>query len=76
MSGQGVRTGSPVSRNPNIYGGQPVFAGTRVPVRRLFEYLETGHDLDAFLLDFPTVEHTQAEQTLVLIREKLPEILG
>lgn len=36
-------------------GGVPVFAGTRVPVQTLFEYLEAGDTIDDFLLGFPTV---------------------
>lgn len=50
----------PVSRNARILGGIPVFAGTRVPVRTLLEYLESGDRLDDFLEDFPTVTRTQA----------------
>jgi uncharacterized protein (DUF433 family) len=41
--------------DPEIMGGTPVFAGTRVPVRILFEHLEAGDSLDVFLEDFPTV---------------------
>lgn len=41
--------------DPDIVGGAPVFAGTRVPVRILFEHLEAGDPLDDFLRDFPTV---------------------
>jgi uncharacterized protein (DUF433 family) len=43
-----------------ILGGQPVFAGTRVPVESLFDHLEAGVSLDAFLEDFPTVRCEQA----------------
>lgn len=63
-----------VARDPDIYGGKPIFAGTRVPVRRLFEYLETGESLDEFLEGFPTVEREQAVQVLVAVREKLEEL--
>lgn len=65
-----VRT-NPIDRNPDIEGGDPVFAGTRVPIRRLFEYLETGANLDDFVEGFPTVEREQAVQVLVLVRERL-----
>ena len=44
-----------IERNPDILGGTPVFAGTRVPVRALMEHLEAGDRLDDFLEDFPTV---------------------
>ena len=62
---------SPIERNPDIQGGDPIFAGTRVPVRRLFEYLESGESLDDFLEGFPTVSREQAVQLLVLVREKV-----
>lgn len=43
-----------------ILGGQAVFKGTRVPVESLFDHLEAGISLDAFLEDFPTVTKEQA----------------
>ena len=49
-----------IDRNPEILGGTPVFAGTRVPVRVLMEHLEAGDRLDEFLDDFPTVTRDQA----------------
>ena len=49
-----------IERNPDILGGTPVFAGTRVPVRILMEHLEAGDRLDDFLADFPTVSRHQA----------------
>ena len=42
-----------IQRSEDILGGTPVFAGTRVPVRTLFDYLEEGETLDEFLDDFP-----------------------
>ncbi|MDR3689897.1 MAG: DUF433 domain-containing protein [Fimbriimonas sp.] len=53
-----------VSVNPEILGGTPVFAGTRVPVRSLFEYLESNYTLGEFLDCFPTVTREMAEQLL------------
>ena len=50
-----------IERNPETLGGTPVFAGTRVPVRILMDYLEAGDRLDQFLDDFPTVTREQAE---------------
>jgi uncharacterized protein (DUF433 family) len=41
-------------------GGTPVFRGTRVPVKNLFDYLEAGDNLEVFLDDFPTVSRKQA----------------
>ena len=49
-----------VITDPEIMGGTPVFAGTRVPVRILFEHLEAGDSLDVFLEDFPTVSRSLA----------------
>ena len=53
-----------IDRNPDILGGTPVFAGTRVPVRTLMEHLEAGDRLDDFLEDFPTVSREQALEAL------------
>ena len=44
-----------ITVNPNILVGAPVFKGTRVPVRTLFEYLERGYSLEEFLECFPSV---------------------
>jgi len=49
-----------VTVDPNILGGTPVFAGTRVPVRTLIEYLEAGEPLAEFLEDFPSVSRELA----------------
>ena len=49
-----------VVSNPAILGGRPVFAGTRVPVATLFEYLADGLSLDYFLESFPSVSREQA----------------
>ncbi|MGI8782720.1 MAG: DUF433 domain-containing protein [Acidobacteriota bacterium] len=54
----GNRLGA-VHSDPDILGGTPVFAGTRVPVQTLFDYLEAGHSLDEFLDDFPTASRDQ-----------------
>jgi uncharacterized protein (DUF433 family) len=51
---------SSVQRDPEILGGTPVFAGTRVPVHTLLDYLEAGQPLGEFLDDFPTVSRQQA----------------
>jgi len=49
--------------DPEILGGTPVFAGTRVPVRSLFDYLEGGESLEEFLRQFPSVRREQAINT-------------
>ena len=38
--------------DPEILSGTPVFRGTRVPVKNLFDYLEAGDSVDKFLQDF------------------------
>jgi uncharacterized protein (DUF433 family) len=53
-----------VTVNPNILGGAPVFKGTRVPVRTLFEYLERGYSLEEFLECFPSVAKDMARRLL------------
>ena len=60
-----------VHRDPEILGGTPVFRGTRVPVRSLFDYLEGGETLDEFLRQFPSVRREQAIALLELARENL-----
>ena len=58
-----------VHRDPGILGGTPVFAGTRVPVKILFDYLEAGDSLQVFLDEFPSVSREQAVAALELARE-------
>jgi uncharacterized protein (DUF433 family) len=60
-----------VHSDPEILGGTPVFVGTRVPVKNLFDYLEAGDSLDEFLSSFPSVTREQAIGALELAREAL-----
>lgn len=55
-----------VTCSPDIMGGTPVLAGTRVPVQTLFEYLEAGETIDDFLEGFPTVSR---EQVIAFLEE-------
>jgi uncharacterized protein (DUF433 family) len=48
-----------VSRNPDVMGGAVVFAGTRVPVQTLLDYLQAGESIDDFLQGFPSVTRGQ-----------------
>jgi len=50
----------PIHRDPEIQGGVPVFIGTRVPVKNLFDYVDSGEALERFLEDFPSVSREQA----------------
>ena len=54
--GQGI-----VSRDPEVLNGDLAFAGTRVPVKNLVDYLAAGDTLEEFLDDFPGVSRDQAE---------------
>ena len=53
-----------VISDPDILGGTPVFIGSRVPVRIIFEHLEAGDSLEVFLEDFPSVSRVLAIQVL------------
>ena len=60
---------SAVHSDPEILGGTPVFVGTRVPVKSLFDHLEAGDSLDEFLEGFPSVSREQAVAALEMARE-------
>ena len=49
-----------ITIDPEIHSGTPVFAGTRVPVKTLFDHLEAGDSLEVFLEDFPSVSRELA----------------
>ena len=55
-----MKKSSVVTADPKILSGEPCFAGTRVPVRALLDYIEGGETLDAFLEQYPTVSREQA----------------
>lgn len=60
-----------VSIDPEIMSGTPVFAGTRVPVQNLFDYIEGGEDLSEFLDDFTSVSKDAAIAVLEMARKTL-----
>ena len=60
-----------ITRSPERLSGAAVFAGTRVPVQTMIDYLEGGDPLDAFLTDFPDVSHEHAVAVLELARQAL-----
>lgn len=53
-----------INIDPEILGGTPVFFGTRVPIKNLFDYLETGESIQAFLDDFEGVSKSQVVKLL------------
>jgi uncharacterized protein (DUF433 family) len=55
-----------VLQDPEILGGEPVFKGTRVPVKSLFDHLEAGDSIEVFLDGFPSVRR---EQVIALLEE-------
>lgn len=62
-----------VHSDPEIVSGEPVFVGTRVPVRNLLDYLEGGDSLEDFLENFPSVTRQQA---VAFIQEAGRALLG
>ena len=62
-----------ISRSPNILSGTPVFAGTRVPVETIIDYMSAGHSLEEFLDDFPTVRREQALELLQRLKQQLAD---
>jgi uncharacterized protein (DUF433 family) len=59
-----------IHSNPEVLGGTPVFTGTRVPARSLFDHLEAGDSIDDFLEGFPSVRRDQ----VIALLEISPDI--
>ena len=55
-----------VTSSPDVMGGTPVFAGTRVPIENLLDYLEGGDSIEDFLEGFPSVGR---EQVITFLEE-------
>jgi uncharacterized protein (DUF433 family) len=64
----------PITIDPDVVSGAPVFRGTRVPVDALLSNLEAGLSLDEFLENFPTVSREQALQVLGFSRSTLQRL--
>ncbi|CAA9558025.1 hypothetical protein AVDCRST_MAG81-378 [uncultured Synechococcales cyanobacterium] len=62
-----------ISASPDVVGGTPVFASTRVPVQTLLDYLKAGESIDDFLDGFPTVTR---EQVIALLEEAGKQLVG
>jgi uncharacterized protein (DUF433 family) len=60
-----------ISCSPDVMGGTPVFAGTRVPVQTLLDYLEAGESIDDFLAGFPGVSRAQVIAFLEQAKDRL-----
>ena len=61
-----------ITISPDVLGGTPVFAGTRVPVQTLLDYLKGGDSIDEFLEGFPTVTR---EQVITFLEEAEGQIV-
>jgi uncharacterized protein (DUF433 family) len=60
-----------VTVDPEVMSGTPVFAGTRVPVKNLLDYLAAGDPLERFLDHFPSVRREQAVAALEIAADLL-----
>lgn len=58
-----------VHMHPKIQGGVPVFTGTRIPLKNLFDCLEAGEPLEQFPIDFPARDRTKVIAALDTARE-------
>ena len=65
-----------ITSDPEILGGTPVFAGTRVPIKNLTDCLEAGDSIDEFLDDFPSVSRAQVVEFLEEARAQLTATAG
>jgi uncharacterized protein (DUF433 family) len=61
-----------ITVDPEVHSGTPVFVGTRVPVKTLFDHLEAGDSLEVFLDDFPSVTR---EVAVALLKEAIIALL-
>ena len=60
-----------ISIDPEVMSGAPVFAGTRVPIQTIFDYIEGGDDLETFLSDFSSVTKEAALNVLEMAKTSL-----
>ena len=63
--------GKIINIDKDILGGTPVFSGTRVPVKNLFDYLEAGKSIDEFVEDFDTIKKKQILELLEISNKLL-----
>jgi uncharacterized protein (DUF433 family) len=62
---------SVVKIDPEIMSGAPCFAGTRVPIQNLIDYLEGGDSIDEFLEDFPSIAREQVISFLEEAKDRM-----
>ncbi len=68
--------GRVINIDPEILGGTPVFYGTRVPIKNLFDYLETGETIETFLDDFEGVKREQVVKVLEMSQKLIETSAG
>jgi len=68
--------GRVINIDPEILGGTPVFFGTRVPIKNLFDYLETGDSIEIFLDDFDGVKREQVIKVLEMSQKLIETSTG
>ncbi len=68
--------GRVINIDPEILGGTPVFYGTRVPIKNLFDYLETGESIETFLEDFDGVQREQVLKVLEMSQKLIETSVG
>lgn len=66
----------PIIKSPDILSGTPVFAGTRVPIKNLLDYMRAGESIPTFLADFPSVSHADVEAILTFAEAMLMETVN
>ena len=62
-------TSNIITITPDVQSGTPVFTGTRVPVKNLFDYIKGGDTIAEFLNDFPSVNIEQVEKLLAILEK-------
>lgn len=65
-----------INSSPDVMGGTPVFAGTRVPVQTLIDYIKGGESIDDFLEGFPTVTREQVLDFLEQAKEQIVKMVA
>ena len=65
-----------ITASPDVMGGTPVFAGTRVPVQTLLDYLKAGESIDDFLEGFPSVSREKVIAFLEEAEEQIAKMVA
>ena len=64
---------NPITIHPDIQSGAPVFTGTRVPIKCMFDYLKGGETLEEFLRQFPSVTNEHAVAVLNFFEKSITQ---